>query len=255
MDAVEIARRKASQQWHDRHLFAAARSARSARDDALEAEKQVTYAKWFQLRLGELLVQKGVTQASEANNGDEPHFLPMKRTVHWERPWVLPIPAGYTKSPCRWRDAIDVFKRPRAIPNHWDSKTGKADAWVGGGNLNGGHGRCEVCSVLARRSGHSIHEHARQSRFACKHCRVILCRYCWDRYDHVKQCVPNLELPTFPAAASSPASPSAPSPIAEGHCPRGGHVLNRRTMHGTDLICDKCGTELGGEESFLSCSL
>ena len=37
--------------------------------------------------------------------------------------------------------------------------------------------------------------------------------------------------------------------------PRRPRVLNRRSMHGTDLICDKCGTELGGEESFLSCAV
>ena len=230
-------------------------------DEALQMLKRsrgvatTTYAKWFQLRLGELLIHKGVTQASEANQGDEPHFLPMKRTKHWERPWVLPIPPGFMKSPCLWRDAVDIYKRPCAIPNHWDSKTGSPDGWVGGGNPNGGQGRCEVCSVLALRSGRSIHEHAPRSKFACKHCRVILCRGCWDRYDHTNGgCVPQLELPAPSTAAGSPASPSAQSSTPEARCPEG-HAMNRRTMEGTDLSCDKCDTDLGKEESFLSCAI
>ena len=34
-----------------------------------------TFAKWFQLRLGELLVETGVNQATLANGGEEPHFM------------------------------------------------------------------------------------------------------------------------------------------------------------------------------------
>jgi hypothetical protein len=53
------------------------------------------FAKWFQLNLGELLIEKGVIQATTANDGEEPHFKPARSTTHWERRFVLPTPNGY----------------------------------------------------------------------------------------------------------------------------------------------------------------
>ena len=62
--------------------------------------KGYTFDRWFELRLGELLLRKGVRCASEAVDGGEPHFMPMKRHCHWERPLSLPLPSGQPRCTC-----------------------------------------------------------------------------------------------------------------------------------------------------------
>jgi hypothetical protein len=201
-----------------------------------------TFAKWIQLRLGELLIEKGVAQASTATGGEEPHFMPSRREVHWERPRVLPAPNGYYKPHHPFSDAVNLALTPRKIPNGWDTKTKKPNAWLGGGRPvaeGGGRGRCEMCGVNAMRAGLHVHEHAHESRFACLDCRIILCRGCWDLYDHVNRRCPPAEAP--PADASP-------------QC-KDGHVLNALTVSGKDLSCDECSADLSRiGMSFLSCS-
>jgi hypothetical protein len=214
-----------------------------------------TFPKWFQLRLGELLIEKGVVQATTANGGEEPHFKPTRSKFHWERRFVLPSPPGYTVNHPR-REAVDLSKKPCKIPIGWDSKTGKAIRWLGGGADRKRPGdRCQLCSIRAMRAGLPIGKNSRFSRFACKHCRVILCDGCWDLWDHVNERAPP-ELP--PAAAGKPRpdrTPSRPEPAAQPllapHCPKG-HVMNGNTMDGSGLQCDGCDNALG--VSFFSCS-
>lgn len=217
-----------------------------------------TFPKWFQLRLGELLIEKGLMQATTASEGEEPHFKPARSTFHWQRRFVLPTPTGYKVDHPR-REAVDLAQKPCKIPVGWDSKTGKATKWLGGGgNRKRPGGRCQLCSIRALRAGLLIEKNARFSRFACKHCRVILCDGCWDLWDHANEKAPP-DLPPPAAGASRPdRSPSSPEPteltaepLAAPHCPKG-HVMNGNTMDGSGLQCDGCDNGLG--VSFFSCS-
>ena len=81
-----------------------------------------TFAKWFQLRLGELLIEKGCTQAIVANDDENPHFMPKHPTYHWRRRFIPPIPRG-TDVSHPFAKATDLSLRPRAIPRRWDSNT------------------------------------------------------------------------------------------------------------------------------------
>ena len=140
------------------------------------------FATWFQLKLGKLLVTKGVSEAAAENGGAEPHFMPMRRATHWERPLVLP--AGDGNDEVHRSERVNLLLEPRAIPIKYDKKTRKPCKWLGGGSLSdGGKGRCELCKVRCHRKDQPIHK-ARTSRWACKCCKVILCRYCWHQWDH-----------------------------------------------------------------------
>ena len=192
-------------------------------------------------------------QATEANGGEEPHFKPARSTHHWERRFVLPTPPGYTVNHPR-REAVDLVKKPCKIPIEWDSKSGKATNWLGGGpDRQRPGGRCHVCGIRAMRQGLDVGENARWSQFACKHCRVILCDGCWDLWDHEKEQAP----PDLPPAAAgksrpekTPSKPLGPELPAAPRCPAG-HIMNGNTMDGSGLTCDGCMGSLG--TTFFSC--
>ena len=247
-----------------------------------------TFPKWFQLRLGELLIEKGVQkvrpqgratipqphappaiaaatcishvsspccQATETNNGEEPHFKPTRTTHHWERRFVLPTPPGYAVNHPK-REAVDLAKKPCKIPIAWDSKSGKATGWLGGGpDRKHSGGRCELCCIRASREGLPRGENSRWSRFACKHCRVILCDGCWDLWDHENECAPR-DLPPAAAGKSKPdttpsnSEPFGPELPAAPRCPEG-HLMNDNTFDGSGLKCDGCDNALG--TIFFSC--
>ena len=212
-----------------------------------------SFAKWFQLRLGELLIEKGGKQATEANGGEAPHFMPDHRGFHWKRAFVLPTPPELTRAYHPWRDKVDLRKRPRAIPIAWDKK-GKQIGWLGGGGAakDGGRGRCQLCSIRALRLGKTIRKHSRRSYFACKCCRVILCRGCWDLWDHYNERAP----PDLPPMASTPAAdgPTSPSPNAGMKCPKGHELYDRGYFFGNSLWCNKCDKDLSSNgQVFLSC--
>ena len=66
--------------------------------------------------------------------------------------------------------------RPRAIVIAYDKSTRKPCEWLGGGSLtDGGKGRCAACLVRCHNKKLPIHT-ARQSRWACKACKVQLDR-------------------------------------------------------------------------------
>ena len=130
------------------------------------------FPKWFQLRLGELLIEKGVVQATEANGGESPHFKPQHTKFHWERRLVLPTPPGFEVSHPR-REAIDLSLKRCKIPIGWDSKTGVANRWLGGGrDRKRPGGRCQLCGIRALRQGLSIKKNSRFSRRAASHCTI-----------------------------------------------------------------------------------
>ena len=140
------------------------------------------FATWFQLKLGKLLVVKGINDATRENGGAEPHFLPMRRATHWERPLVLP--AGDGQDVVHRGERVNLLLEPRAIVIAYDKSTRKPCKWLGGGSLtDGGKGRCEACLVRCHNKG-LPQRMASQSRWACKACKVILCRYCWHQWDH-----------------------------------------------------------------------
>ena len=150
-------------------------------------------------------------------------------------------------------------------------------------------GRCQLCGIRALRQGLSISKNSRFSRraashctiahtifsrtrhllvtshtlhatlrFACKHCRVILCDGCWDLWDHTNERAPS-ELPPAAAGASRPvqspdASPASASP-SPPRCPEG-HVMTTNEIRG-GLMCDGCKRDLGcnGESVFFSCAV
>ena len=168
--------------------------------------KVTGFNKWFHIELGKALVRKGTDQAAQANGGDEPHFVPKTGRVHWVHPLMLPVPEGYTKiHPIK--DAIDLSKKPHAIRISWDAK-GKATGWLGGGK---GKGRCLVCQTRCHREGLKVHEHAHKTSLACSECKVMLCRGCWDLYDHVLQRVPPIVAPpAMPPAQATGANHGSP---------------------------------------------
>eukprot|EP00966_Prymnesium_polylepis_P113189 2617704-Prymnesium_polylepis.1 len=115
------------------------------------------------------------------------------------------------------REAVDLAKKTCKIPIEWDSKSGKARQngwWRRPDRLHPG-GRCYVCGVRAMREGLDVGENARWSRFACKHCRVILCEDCWDLFDHENQRAP----PDLPPAAAGKSRPHTTPSNAKPHGP------------------------------------
>jgi hypothetical protein len=89
-----------------------------------------------------------------------------------------------------FREAIDLSVKKTKIPIKWNAK-GNAIKWLGGGpEVQRNGGRCYVCATRALRYGLKV-KVARFSRWACKHCRVILCPSCWDLFDHEHERVPH----------------------------------------------------------------
>jgi hypothetical protein len=137
-----------------------------------------SYPNWFQHHLGNLLVRRGTTRWSEANNGVWPFFAPMRGGYLIEMPLVLPDPPGY-----HWDhgEPVNVRKHPKAVPllGYYDAKTRKPTRWLGSGEKGkGGIGRCRLCKIRARLSGELI-KSVTMTLFACKYCRVWLCPACW----------------------------------------------------------------------------
>ena len=171
--------------------------------------------------------------------------MPSRRKVHWVRPRVLPAPPGFVRPHHPWSSAVNLAITPRKIPIRWDTKTKKPTAWLGGGrpvDEGGGRGRCELCCVNANRAGLNMDGNTHFSRFACLDCRVILCRGCWDLYDHTNQRCPPIAPP-----------PDDDEPSVR-KCPKG-HTLHARASSGEQLRCDECSADLFRVGmSFLSCN-
>ena len=125
--------------------------------------------------------------------------------------------------------------------------------WLGG-RLHPG-GRCYVCGICAMREGLDVGENARWSRFACKHCRVILCDGCRDLFDHENQRGP----PDLPPTAAGKSRPHTNPSNAKPHGPElpaaprylEGHLMHGSIIDGSGLTCNGCANAHGA--SFSSC--
>ena len=156
------------------------------------------------LRTGDVMPRlcRGWFGRSDANGDEAPHFKPEHEGFHWRRRFVLPTPPGYTVNH-PFSSAVDLSIKKTKIPIKWDAK-GKAIKWLGGGphrERNGG--RCYVCATRALRFGRKVRT-AHFSRWACKHCRVILCPSCWDLFDHERERVPHDLPPPFSDVQATP---------------------------------------------------
>ena len=71
------------------------------------------FNRWFQRTLGKLLIRRGTTEASVEEGGVEPHFMPMTRRLHWERPLLLPPPPDHGITHGK---PVNVKKNDKSIP-------------------------------------------------------------------------------------------------------------------------------------------
>jgi hypothetical protein len=88
-------------------------------------------------------------------------------------------------------------------------------------------------------------------------CRVLLCKACWDLYDHDHQRVPPIVPPREPSPSSPGASGGSEGETSQARvtCPKG-HTLNSLWPHGAGLTCDECDANLGEPgKSFVSCAI
>jgi len=73
-----------------------------------------TFPKWFQLRLGEVLIKEGMKAATRTNSGKEPHwFKPMVTSVHWKKPLVLPPAPDMEEDKAHRSELVDLRDHPR----------------------------------------------------------------------------------------------------------------------------------------------
>ena len=105
------------------------------------------FNRWFQRTLGKLLIRRGTTEASVEEGGDEPHFMPMTRRLHWERPLLLPPPPDHGITHGK---PVNVEKNRKSLPvpgkNEVKGKKSVPNRWFKG------KGRCHLCELRATRA-------------------------------------------------------------------------------------------------------
>ena len=104
-----------------------------------------------------------------------------------------------------------------------------------------------MCSTIALRRGLKVASFAKRCSFACKECRTILCKACWDLFDHHFGRFPNEEPPKTPSEETPQTDWVAP------RCPNGHPLTRRDTLALNGLTCDGCERKLGDESCFSCC--
>ena len=156
------------------------------------------FNRWFQRTLGKLLIRRGTTEASVEEGGDEPHFMPMTRRLHWERPLLLPPPPDHGITHGK---PVNVKKNDKSIPvpgkNVVKGKKSVPSRWFKG------EGRCHLCRLRATRAAREAGIKVKDvdlpiawTPLMCRICKVRLCKFCWDDWhqreapQHLRECQP-----------------------------------------------------------------